>query len=224
MKSQYARDELQWAFTWIFSGSHWTFSLLGSAEPTGQVIIKLWRLPPNRFILFTKFSVSTWKPRWMVTIQPDMSPPRSKVTLHASLPVCVDQVSLTEGHYLLLDKTSSVTDSENEVLVGVFVQREPADRQLEVEVVLRCKVDLRKRKKVFLGQIISCHIHIISIFATYGVGNNYLGFVRPQTATLSTLQFSHCESTSPCIQKNMSRLPLKTRCHVHIIRYQVKAP
>lgn len=34
--------------------------------------------------------------------------------------------------YLLFDKTSSVTDSKNKVLVRVFVQRESTGRQLEV--------------------------------------------------------------------------------------------
>lgn len=46
--------------------------------------------------------------------------------------------------YQLLDKTSSVTDSKNKVVVRVFVQWESTGRQLEVQVVQGSKVYLSK--------------------------------------------------------------------------------
>lgn len=44
--------------------------------------------------------------------------------------------------HLLLNKTPAVADSKNIAVVGVFVQWESTGRQLEVQVIQRCKADL----------------------------------------------------------------------------------
>ena len=129
---------LQSAVTWMYSGSHWIFSLLGSTETSGHFIITLWGLPPNLFILFTKFSVRTWWPCWKI---------------HSNqIIICfvyMNYIFLKRVTYLLLDQTSSVADSKNKVVVRVFVQWESTGRQLQVELIQRSQVDLQKDKGDF---------------------------------------------------------------------------
>lgn len=68
LKSWHTYNDLRSAVTWMYSGSHCIRSLLGTTETSGHFIMKLWGLPPNRFIFLTKFSVMTWWLCWTVKI------------------------------------------------------------------------------------------------------------------------------------------------------------
>lgn len=131
---------LQSAVTWMYSGSHWIFSLLGSTEPSGHFISTLWGLPPNLLILFTKFSVRTWWPSWKIHSNQII------IITRPSFVYIMNYIFLKRVTYLLLDQTSSVADSKKKVVVRVFVQWESTGRQLQVELIQRSQVDLQKDK------------------------------------------------------------------------------